>query len=173
MKYGIAVFPPKSIQDTANSLRKRYDPNYSLIPPHLTVREAGETDETGLQHIISHLNQLTAELAPFPITFNRFSTFYPVNPVIYMATADPEPFRRLHRKVCSGPLEVANPRYEFHPHLTIGQNLNNDELHDVLASLRNRPIDLTFIADRLHLLYQTDNRAWTTHQTFLLQGTPI
>lgn len=32
MKYGIAIFPGKDLQDLANSLRKRYDPKYALIP---------------------------------------------------------------------------------------------------------------------------------------------
>jgi 2'-5' RNA ligase len=48
--------------------------------------------------------------------------------------------------------------------------MGDDELHDVLASLKKTEIDLTSRIDRVHLLYQTENEAWTVHQTFLLRG---
>ncbi|EPR29472.1 2'-5' RNA ligase [Geobacillus sp. WSUCF1] len=45
MKYGIVIFPPKRIQDFANSYRKRYDSHYALIPPHITLKYPFEADE--------------------------------------------------------------------------------------------------------------------------------
>ena len=45
MRYGIAIFPSKEIQDEANSYRKRYDPHYPLIPPHITLKDAFEADD--------------------------------------------------------------------------------------------------------------------------------
>ena len=42
MYFGIATFPEKEVQDIANSYRKRYDPHYSLIPPHITLKEKFE-----------------------------------------------------------------------------------------------------------------------------------
>ena len=38
MKFGVVIFPSKKLQDLANSYRKRYDPHYSLITPHLTLK---------------------------------------------------------------------------------------------------------------------------------------
>lgn len=38
MYYGIVAFPQKHVQDKVNALRKRYDPHYSLIPPHITLK---------------------------------------------------------------------------------------------------------------------------------------
>src|SRR5699024_5327838 len=40
MKYGVAIFPSKEIQDEVNAYRKRYDPKYSQIPPHITIKAA-------------------------------------------------------------------------------------------------------------------------------------
>jgi 2'-5' RNA ligase len=170
MNYGIAVFPPKDVQDAANSQRKRFDPHYTLIQPHITVREAESWDDNKLALAIDHLKQIAAGIAPFGVKVNRFSSFYPVSNVIYMALEDNGPFTSLHNAVCSGILAEPNKKYAFHPHLTIGQSLGNDEMHDVLASLRPRPLNFNFTVDRIHLLYQTENNAWTTHQTFLLEG---
>jgi 2'-5' RNA ligase len=170
VQFGIAVFPSKEVQDVANSFRKRYDPHYSLIQPHMTIREKEDWNEVRLHAVVNHLESRSATIAPFAVHFNRFSTFYPVSNVVYMALSDVEPLRRLYDHVCSGELAEPKRSYVFTPHVTIGQEMNSDELHDVLASLRARPLDLPTSIDRIHLLYQTENGAWTVYQTFLLRG---
>lgn len=169
MKFGIVVFPPKEVQDAANSHRKRFDPHYSLIQPHMTVREAEEWDEAKLAQAVRHLEEVSASIQPFQVRINRFSTFFPVSNVIYMALEDPEPFVSMYRKICSGVLAETNRKFTFNPHLTVGQALGNDEMHDVLSSLRPIPLDFSFTIDRVHLMYQTENGAWTAHQTFLFK----
>lgn len=170
MQFGIAVFPSKEVQDIANSYRKRYDPHYSLIQPHLTVREKDEWNEEQLGRAVGLLEQAAQTCAPFTIHFNRFSSFYPVLNVVYMALSDTEPMQRLYDAICTGELAEPKRAFVYNPHLTIGQEMNSDELHDVLASVKLRALDLTTRIDRFHLLYQTDNGAWTAHQTFLLRG---
>lgn len=170
MKFRISVFPSKEIQDFANSFRKRYDSHYTLIQPHLTIREPEDWSEAQLQEAVSHLERVTAEYAPFTIHFNRFSTFYPVSNVIYIAVDDPEPLRRLRDLICGSPPLKENTPYQYNPHLTVGRDLSDDELHDVYASLRKTDVDFSDTVDRVHLLYQTENQAWTAFQTFLLRG---
>ncbi|WP_248926548.1 2'-5' RNA ligase family protein [Paenibacillus hamazuiensis] len=170
MLYGVAIFPSKEVQDVANSYRKRFDPHYNLIQPHLTVREKEEWNDEQLAKAITHLQSVADQTAPFTVHFNRFSTFYPVGNVIYMALSQPEPLVKLYHNICSGLWKEPGKPYGYTPHLTIGQQLSSDELHDVLASLRKTPLDLTANIDRFHLLYQTENEAWTVHQTFQLKG---
>lgn len=170
MLYGIAVFPNKQVQDAANSWRLRHDPHYCDIPAHMTVREAEQWTEEQLQKAIAHLEQITAVQKPFTIHFNRVSTFYPVSHVLYLALQSPAPMEQLQQSVCSGPLAVASEKYVYTPHVTIGQNMAADELHDLYGNLRMNGFDLTTSIDRLHLLYQTDSGSWTVHQTFLLRG---
>lgn len=170
MNCGISIFPSKEIQDFANSYRKRYDPHYTLIQPHLTLREKQSWDDQQLGKAIERLEAVTLSLAPFDIHFARFSSFYPVNNVIYMGLSDPGHMLDCYKAVCSEELAEPQRTYRFNPHLTIGQLMGNDELHDVLASLKKKEIDFTSRVDRLHLLYQTENEAWTVYQTFLLRG---
>jgi 2'-5' RNA ligase len=170
MNFGIVIFPPKDVQDAANSYRKRFDPHYSLIQPHLTLREAEPWDAATLQRGIDHLNSAAASLAPATVRLNRFSTFYPVSNVVYMAFKEPEPLLAVQQAICTGPLTIANPRYGFTPHVTVAQEVGNDEMHDIYSSLRPVPLNFEFKVDRIHLMYQTENGAWTAHQTFLFQG---
>ncbi|NEW05320.1 hypothetical protein GK047_04695 [Paenibacillus sp. SYP-B3998] len=170
MNCGIAIFPSKQVQDAANSYRKRYDPHYNFIQPHLTIREAEVWDEQKLASAVDHLEQMTRAIAPFDIDFNRFSSFYPVNNVIYLALADTNAMLKLYQTLCKDELAEKDKPYTFNPHLTIGQKLGDDELHDVLASLKTTAIDYRSRVDRIHLLYQTENGAWTVYQTFLFRG---
>ncbi|XEC96904.1 2'-5' RNA ligase family protein [Paenibacillus tarimensis] len=170
MLYGIVIFPSKPVQDFANSLRKRYDPHYNAIQPHMTIRESEDWDETRLQAATQHLEQITRQTAPFEITYNRVSTFYPVNHVIYLALRDTSAVKGLYEEVNSGPLSNHEPKYVFTPHLTLGQQMSADELHDVYASLKHQSLLFTTAVDRIHLLYQTENKSWTAFQSFLLRG---
>lgn len=169
MNYGIVIFPPKDIQDFANSYRKRYDPHYLLIPPHITLREKEEWDEVKLERAVAHLNEVADKLVSFEAVFNRFSSFNPVSNVIYLALEDTGPFEHCRNEICQDLLHQEQQDYHYNPHLTVGQNLGDDEFHDILSSLRKTDVQMSYLVDRFHLVYQTENLAWTVYQTFLLQ----
>jgi 2''-5'' RNA ligase len=168
MLYGIAVFPDKSVQDAANSWRIRHDPHYCLIAPHMTVREPEEWDEPKLAAAVKQLERAAASIQPFEARFNRVSTFFPVNPVLYFALEDPQPMVRLHEAVCSGPLTMTSETYVYTPHLTIGQKMSEGELHDLYGNLRMKSFELSSRIDRFHLLYRTESGVWTAYQSFQL-----
>jgi len=167
MYYGIACFPQKHVQDIANSLRKRYDPHYTLIPPHITLKEKFEMDEDQLEKATEKLEQIAKEVKRFEIHFHKVSNFYPTSNTIYFAIKESKPLMELHSKIKDAFDPVESP-YDFIPHLTIGQKLSDDELNDVYGSLRLRKIDLTSKIDRFHLLYQLENGSWSIYQTFVL-----
>jgi 2'-5' RNA ligase len=170
MNCGIAVFPSKDVQDFVNNYRKRYDPHYKLIKPHMTIREAEDLTQPQIDEAVAYLERVAAGIAPFKVRFNRFSSFFPVNHVIYLALEDKEPLMKLYSAVCNGPLAEPNKPYVYNPHVTIGQQLSSDELHDVLASLKQTQVDITNTIDRFELLKQSDDGIWKSYRTFQLQG---
>ncbi|MDA1475875.1 YjcG family protein [Bacillus changyiensis] len=167
MKYGIVLFPSKKLQDIANSYRKRYDPNYSLIPPHLTLRTTFEASNEKIAKVVTQLREISKQLRPISIKITKFSSFAPVNNVIYMKVEPTAELTELHEKMYSGILED-QPEYAFVPHFTIAQNLSYDEHSDVLGSLKMREASHEEMVDRFHLLYQLDNGSWTVYETFIL-----
>lgn len=62
MKVGVAIFPSKKLQDIANSYRKRYDSQYALIPPHITLKAAFQSDDQQLPIIAEELGKIAAPL---------------------------------------------------------------------------------------------------------------
>ena len=168
MKYGIVIFPSRHVQDIANSFRKRYDTYYSLIPPHITLKRAFELHDRNLDKIVEYLEKVAERTAPFNIDFHKVSHFHPTNNVIYLAIRDETPVQQLHEK-CNSSILHDEEAYKYVPHLTIGQDLSNGELHDIYGRLRMKKIDLTTYVDRFHLLYQMENGMWTVYQTFLMK----
>jgi 2'-5' RNA ligase len=167
MKYGIAIFPSKKLQDLANSYRKRYDPHYALIPPHLTLKYPFEADEDEIKEIADTLHQIAKKYDPFPLKVTKISSFQPVNNVIYLKVECTETLKNLHNDLHSGELG-GEPEYMFVPHITIGQKLSNGELADVYSSLRMLDVTHEETIDRFHLLYQLENGSWTVYETFRL-----
>ncbi|MDQ0253914.1 2'-5' RNA ligase [Evansella vedderi] len=167
MRYGIAIFPSKKLQDIANSYRKRYDAHYSKIPPHLTLKEAFEADEEDIKGLVKDIRKIAKETNPFSIEVYKFSSFYPVTNTIYMKVKENGELENLHEKLNSGKLAAAR-KYQFVPHITIGQELDNDECSDVYGRLRLETINHEETIDRFSLLYQLENGTWTVYETFLL-----
>ncbi len=167
MKFGVVIFPSKNLQDLANSYRKRYDPHYDLISPHITLLSAFEAAEEDTKQFVEKLQQIANNRNPFTLKTSKVSSFYPVNNVIYLKVEPVEELKALHAEINQ---EFSNQpsEYAFVPHITIGQKLSNDEHSDVFGTLRMMKINHEEMIDRFHLLYQLENGSWTVYETFHL-----
>lgn len=165
MKYGIAIFPSKELQDKANSLRARYDSRYALIPPHITLKEPFEAND--IKELVNEIKKIAKETSPFSLQVYKYSSFNPVNNTIYMGVQENEELMRLQNNLNNGAL-FQEQKYQFVPHITIGQDLDDDEFHDILGRLKMKTINHEEICDRIQLLYQLDNGSWSVYETFVL-----
>lgn len=167
MQYGIAIFPSKKMQDLANSLRKRYDPHYALIPPHLTIKSPFDLDESQESQAMEKIHEIAKNTEPFPLRILKVGSFHPVNNVIYLRVQDTDGLMTLHEQLNEGSLQ-REETYTFVPHITIAQELSDAEHSDVYNSLRMRKMEHEETIDRFQLLYQLDNGSWTVYETFHL-----
>lgn len=168
MKYGIAIFPSKKVQDEANSYRKRYDPHYALIPPHITMKEAFDADENEIESkIIPELKEIAKNTEPFSFGVYKVSSFSPVTNTIYLKVEPSDEIFALNDKLHSGQMP-GEKDFSFVPHITIAQKLSDEEFSDVFGSLTMLKFDLQDQVDRFQLLYQLENGAWSVYETFRL-----
>lgn len=168
MKLGIVIFPSKKLQDFANSYRKRYDPHYALVPPHITLKSPFDADESDLKHLTSQLVEVAKKHQPFSFHLSKVKTFHPLNNVIYLKVDPNETLTALNEELHEDDVIGGKPDYAFVPHLTVGQKLSNLEHDDVYNSLQMLDIDHEEVVDRFHLLYQLENGSWTVYETFIL-----
>lgn len=169
MKYGVAVFPSKQLQDIANSYRKRYDPHYELITPHMTLKDPFEANDAEIKDVAEELKNIAKRQKPFKLRANRVSTFSPVTNTLYFKV-EPTPeiislYDDLHSDFFGG-----KPDHSFVPHITIAQKLSDSEHSDVFGQLKMAGINHEEIIDRIHLLYQLEDGSWTVYETFRLTG---
>ena len=167
MKFGVVIFPSKSLQDLVNSYRKRYDPHYALIAPHLTLKNSFEASEDNAKQFANQLREIAKGFEPFPLKTTKISSFQPVNNVIYLKVEPEQNLEDLHNKI-NQQFNEDKLDYSFVPHITVGQKLSNDEHSDVFGSLRMLKMEHEETIDRFHLLYQLENGAWTVFETFRL-----
>ena len=168
MKLGIAAFPSKKFQDLVNSYRKRYDPHYSLIPPHLTLMASFDAEEDQIEKIVGRLRETAGKCTPFTLEVLKVSTFQPVNNVIYLKIDPNQALLSLHDEIIRS-LE-GKEEYAYVPHITLAQDLSNDEHSDVYGQLSLLQLRHEETIDRFQLLYQLENGTWAVHDTFQLGG---
>src|SRR5690606_1839696 len=166
MKYGIVVFPSKTLQDLANSYRKRYDPHYALIPPHLTLQEAFETD-IDADKLTNIISEIAKKYEPFQLEVHKVSSFQPINNTIYFKVKMNDVLQNLHEDF-QQQLPCEESKHPFVQHVTIAQKLSSDEHSDVYGSLRMLGVEHSEVVDRFHLVYQLENGSWTVYETFRL-----
>lgn len=169
MKYGIAMFPSKELQDEVNSLRKRYDTHYSLIPPHITLKSAFEVEDDKASDIFNEIKKVAKATGPVKVTVSKVGSFHPINNVIYFKVEQTDQILELYKALHSKELEVEET-YSFVPHITIAQNLTDEEYSDVLGSLKMKDIHHEEVIDRFQILYQLENGSWTVYETIHLEG---
>lgn len=169
MNIGVVLFPSKRIQDFANSYRKRYDSKYALITPHITMRERISVDDTELDSIVAALNQVAEQTKPVSLHIQGARSFHPTNNVLFLKVMPTDELEQLHQALHSGDLSHT-PKYDFLPHITIGQDLSDVELFDVLARLKMEDIRFQEDVTKMALLYELENGSWSVYETFRFTG---
>ena len=59
---------------------------------------------------------------------------------------------------------------EFLPHITIGQDLTDAELFDVLERLRMEQVHFEETVTRMAVMYELENETWNVYETFRFRG---
>ncbi|MEB2278833.1 YjcG family protein [Lysinibacillus xylanilyticus] len=169
MKYGIVAFPSKKLQDLANTYRKRYDPHYAKITPHITLKDSFEATDEDIQSVVKQLDGLAAKYAPLSIHALRISSFFPTTNAIYFRIEPTEQLTTLHEAL-EEKVPFGESKHVFVPHITIAQKMTDSEHDDIFGQLRMTGVDEKDTIDRIHLLYQLEDGSWTTYETFRLTG---
>ena len=75
--------PIKKLQDLANAYRKRYDPHYALITPHMTIKGVFEANDQEIEEVAKAIKEVTNKHNPFELNVSKVGTFAPITNTIY------------------------------------------------------------------------------------------
>lgn len=167
MKFGVAMFPSKQLQDQVNQYRKRYDAHYALIAPHITLKEAFEADESEKEDIVEYVREVAKKHNPVDIEIKKVSSFAPTSQVIYFKVEKNEELQNIHDDINQGDFYGEN-KHPFVPHFTIAQGQTSQEYEDMFGTLRMIGIDHKETLKKVSLLFQLENGIWQVFETFRL-----
>ena len=167
MKYGIVAFPSKKLQDLANAYRKRYDPHYALITPHMTIKDVFEANDKEIKQVADAVRKIVRNHKPFELEVTKVSTFAPITNTIFFKVTPNEEILSLHKDL-NEDFFSENSEFSFVPHITIAQKMNSGEHDDIIGQIKMVGVDHSESIDRIHLLYQLENGSWTVYETFRL-----
>ena len=126
-------------------------------------------DQQQVDPLTQELDRIAGSIEPFTIDITRVKHFHPTSPTLYLAIEEGASLlTELHKRI-QELFENQHMPYDYIPHLTIGQKMDEEELHDVFSSLHSKRFNLKSNIDRFHLMYQLENQSWTIYQTFLLK----
>ena len=169
MKYGIVAFPSKELQDLANGYRKRYDPHFAQITPHMTIKGVFDASDKEIEEVAKSIKAVDEKHSPFELKVSKVSTFAPITNAIYFKAEVNDQLASLHKDL-NYDFFGDEPEYTFVPHITIAQKLSSSEHDDIIGQLKMVGVDHTETISRIHLLYQLDDGSWTVYETFKLEG---
>jgi 2'-5' RNA ligase len=169
MRYGIALFPSKGLQERVNSYRKRYDTHFAYIPPHITLKEPFDLKDEEVEGLVEKLNKVKEGINPIHVVVDKIRSFQPINNVIFLRVDDDPALTELHGRL-HGPEFPDTKAYNFVPHITIAQDLSDVEHVDIYDRLKMTHFYHEETIHSFDLLYQEENGTWKTYKTFDLGG---
>lgn len=169
MTVGVALAIPEPHASVLSGWRRRIgDPEADKIPVHVTLLPPTEFDAGELQLVEKHLADAATAVLPFTMRLSGTGTFRPVSQVVFVqVSAGIAECELLERAVRRHPID-RDVAYPYHPHVTVGHDIDDDRLDEAFAELRD--FVAQFGIDRFTLYSQDENGAWHTHREFLLTG---
>lgn len=164
---GVVIELPEPVGRELQDWRASFgDPASYAVPAHITLMIAPRW--ACWEDVVQRVRSVAGDRQPFRVEINGTGTFRPVSPVVYLRIGEgEEQCRALHRALHEEQLVSASP-FEFHPHVTIAQAVEEKDLDRAQQMLRTYRAG--FLVDRIGL-YELDGRGtWQIREEFPFAG---
>jgi 2'-5' RNA ligase len=142
------------------------DPMAETVPSHVTLMAPTDVSVTALSAVCDALERASALLPPFPMRLRGTGTFRPVSPVVFIAVSQGISYTEMLASTVRKALDVGEPEFPFHPHVTVAHNLDDEHLDRAYDELHD--FECEFVVDAF-ALYQHENGAgWVPQRSFAL-----
>lgn len=172
--FALVVYIPAPLGTFLDELRRELVPHYnphahvSVLPPRPLKVE--------WQTASVQARTLTEAWAPFEVELTNVEVF-PKTDVIYLSIGGGgRELHELHRAMNTLALEFSEP-YEYHPHITLAQNIPHEQVDDMVALARRRWQEYggprSFRADRAVFVQNTSGNCWLDLAEYALGALPV
>jgi len=163
LSYAVVAYLPGRLGRFVDHLRQRVNPAFACWQAHVTLlppRLLRGTPEESLAKI----RQTCGPLEPFEVAVDGWSTFWPVNGVVYLTLGKgSERLVQLHDALnCDGLAQ--QEVYPYIPHITLAQQLDETGTQKVLAEVASEWTrydgEVSFRVESLTLVRQMPDNRW-------------
>lgn len=139
MEKSILLIPKLKNIEFIETIRKKYDPLYNKVPPHITLVFPFETNidnDVIIKHIESSLKHF--QIGQFSIDgFSYFEDGY----VFWNVTEGKDTLVNMNKELYSGILTpFKHKTIQYNPHITIANCSDSTQLHQIKNELENSSI---------------------------------
>ncbi len=116
------------------------------------------------------ISRVCRQSEPFSVRLTGLGVFRTEdNNAVYLDIADPAPILALHNALLRATEGLTEPENEqlriwtidnYHPHVTLGLGMSDDDLEEFLRLGSERQVDLTFDVQSIWLAEQVPNGPW-------------
>lgn len=146
------VYFPKIDLDNINNFRRKYDPNWHIISPHITI--VSPLPGISESQLVEHIEKVTKDIESFSIHLTGLTKTFD-DYLFLLVKEGNEKIIHLHDKLYSGMLTSYLPtEYLFEPHITLGMfRTNGDKFNDKLnAEAKGLNFDITCDFDAVSVI---------------------
>jgi len=168
MPYALVHYPAVEI-GPINRLRSKYDPQFRLIAPHITIMFP-TPDSIGKRSLVSHIESVLHRWEPFPIRLKGLQQSWDEYLFLLLNKGEGDVLR-LHYEIYTGALsEYRDELRPFIPHVTLGAfSEKSEEYAPALKEAERLNLDYECMLDRLDLIKVNDERSqivWSKEISF-------
>src|SRR5215510_13155386 len=158
MLYALVHYPAVELR-YINRLRSKYDPQFHLISPHITIMFPTPSS-IGERNLVSHIESALHGWESFPIRLKGLHRSWDEY-LFLLLIKGKEDVIRLHDEIYTGLLsEYRNEVRPFIPHVTIGAfSAKSEECAQALKEAEQLKLNYECMLDRLHLIKINDERS--------------
>jgi 2'-5' RNA ligase len=169
MLYALVHYPAVELRPI-NLLRGKYDPQFHLIAPHITIMFP-TPDSIDERSLVSHIESVLHRWESFPIRLKGFQQSWDEYLFLLLNKGEQDVIR-LHEDIYTGLLsEYWNEVRPFIPHMTLGVFTGKNEGYaQALKEAERLNLDYECMLDRLHLIKVNDERSrivWSKEFLFI------
>jgi len=157
MSYALVHYPNINIEDI-NKIRQKYDPQFDLIEPHITL-VFPIVESINENNLIFHIDNILSKWKTFPICLKGLQKSWDEH-LFLMVEEGKVDMIELHNELYTGILdEYCKDNLQFVPHLTLGIcRKNTDQFLQVLKEVQHLDLIYRCFVDKVHLINIADQK---------------
>jgi 2'-5' RNA ligase len=158
---GLVVLTPDEVSSVLDRWRHLYDPNYELVPPHITVAYPPFVPEEEWPEAREAMIRCLSQFRPFEIQLRRLGAFSGDSHYLWLKPEDGGHLSRIHTELLARfPHYVPPLPFKYQPHLTIGVFDSQHALRCARRAVREELTPLHFTVTELVYLSPDSRGVW-------------